>query len=59
MRTQSRPWALYLTAPNHITPKQIGLYHNRTDADDMRRWLRRKLPHPIAIQVVWIGDNPG
>jgi len=40
--SQCRPWQVVAVFPGH-KPKAIGRTHNRTDADAMVRFLRRKI----------------
>ncbi|WP_416671058.1 hypothetical protein [Egbenema bharatensis] len=41
--TRLQPWQIIAVFPG-LKPKPIGRTHNRADADDMVRFLQRKVP---------------
>jgi hypothetical protein len=50
-----QPWQIIAVFPGH-KPKPIGRTHNRADADDMVRFLQRKVPTG-AFYVVFDPDE--
>jgi hypothetical protein len=52
-----KPWAIYYQPPNVIKPHRLGLYSQRSEAEQSALAFRRQLPRLTTVRVVWVGEE--
>ncbi|MCU0525169.1 MAG: hypothetical protein MUF72_10120 [Elainella sp. Prado103] len=49
----NKPWTIFTTVPNSISPQPIASYTQRACAEQACCSIRRKLPSTISVFVAW------
>lgn len=52
-----KPWAIYCQPSSEIKPHRLGLYTQRSEAEQSALAFRRQLPRLTTVRVVWVGDE--